>query len=315
MSTKTGTVRTTRRRLRVAADNREPTDTPTALTEGLARLATVLDEAAEQAGWGNPPALVRITAWPAQPITDGFDLGVRPIDDGMSVVEALAGFDAPDEWLALGVVTEGNARHLVDRTAERQRVRCVHIVDRSGASASTLRLQGSDVTVLSGHEPEGRIDDVCRRALGLATAPPRCSSIELWALVWLDRVLSAVGVAEPGSRPRWRAVAELHPAVALVVHDDTHWRGQAADNIVRLGELLAEVHSWPVLRASCAAGEWPVDDVTPAVADWLDDGAFSRWVLGGFPPIEQLAQAACAAVPPSVARRLRGALRGWQLPG
>jgi hypothetical protein len=106
----------------------------------------------------------------------------------------------------------------------------------------------------------------------------------------------------------------LHPAIALVVHDDPQWRGQAADSIIRLGELLAEVHSWPVLRASCAAGEWPVDDVRPSVAAWLDDGAFSRWVVGGFPPIEQLVQAACAALPPSVARRLRGALRGWQLP-
>lgn len=313
MSSNTGAVRTTRRRLQLGADDREPTDTPSALTEGLARLVEVLDAAAEEAGWGNPPALVRITAWPGKPITDGFDLGVRPIDDGMSVVEALAGFTAPDEWLALGVVTEGNARHLVDRTDDRQRVRCVHLVDRSGASASTLRLQGGEVTVLDGHQPEGRIDDVCRRALGLATNPPAHSSIELWTLVWLDRVLAAQGVAEAGAHPRWRAVAELHPAVAMIVHDDPQWRGQAAENIGRLGELLAEVHSWSVLRASCAAGDWPVDDVTPAVAGWLDDGAFSRWVLGGFPPIDQLVQAVSASLPPSVARRVTAAVRGWQL--
>jgi hypothetical protein len=89
MTTNTGTVRTTRRRLRVAADDRDTNDTPTSLSEGLARLAPVLDEAAEQAGWGNPPALVRITAWPSKPIADGFDLGVRPIEDGMSVVKAV----------------------------------------------------------------------------------------------------------------------------------------------------------------------------------------------------------------------------------
>jgi hypothetical protein len=133
-------------------------------------------------------------------------------------------------------------------------------------------------------------------------------------LVWLDRVLAAQAITEAGSRPRWAAVAELHPAIALVVHDDPQRRGKAADSIVRLGELLADVHSWPVLRASCAAGEWPVDDITPAVAAWLDDGAFSRWVVGGFPPIEQLAQGTCAALSPSVARRVRGALRGWHLP-
>src|SRR5437870_3902703 len=98
MSTNANTVRTTRRRLLAAADRRdldEPCTVP-ALSGALSRLVQALDEAAEAAGWGtNPPALVRVTDWPSSPPADGFDLGVRPIDSGQSVVEALTGFVAP----------------------------------------------------------------------------------------------------------------------------------------------------------------------------------------------------------------------------
>src|SRR5688572_9385811 len=162
MSTRAGTIRTTRRRLRVVGadgDDADPGDTPSSLSDALPQLARALDEAAEREGWGQRPALVRVTAWPSEPLIDGFDLGVRPLEDELSVVEALAGFTAPAEWLAVGVVSEGNARHLAE-PSERRRVRCVHLVDRSGASGSTVRLQGDDVTVLSSADedgPSGRI--------------------------------------------------------------------------------------------------------------------------------------------------------------
>jgi hypothetical protein len=312
MSGNSGTVRTTQRRLRAADDHDH---TPTALSDALPRLATALDEAAEHAGWGAPPTLVRITAWPSKPLRDGFDLGVRPLEPELNVVEALAGFTAPPEWLAIGVVTEGNARHLVDPGDEPRRVRCVHLVDRSGASASTLRLQGEEASVLTGadHDPRGRVDDACRRALGLTTRPPEHSSIELWALVWLDRVL-ARAAADAGTRLQWHEVAELHPAIAVLVGDDERWRDRAAEHLTRLGSLLAQVHDWAVLRGACAAGEWPVDDISPLVAEWLDDGSFSRWVTGGFLPIGQLVAAVVELVPPSVARRVRAAIRVWRLP-
>ena len=314
MGSKSGTVRTTRRRLRVT-DVADPPDTAS-LSEALPRLATALDDAAEAAGWGTRPSLVRVTAWPSKPLRDGFDLGIRPLDDDLSVVEALAGFTAPPEWMAIGVVTEGNARHLVERTSERRRVRCVHLVDRTGASASTLRLQGEAPTVFGADDDQGRgrIDDACRRALGLPTAPAERSTIELWGLVWLDRVMAARAADDgTGPPPRWPNIAARHPAVAVLVSDDEEWGVQAADNIVRLGALLADVHSWPVLRSACAAGEWPVDDVPPTVAAWLDDGSFSRWVLGAYPPIAELADAVCELLPPSLRRRLRAVLHTWAL--
>src|SRR4051812_17385259 len=126
MGSKTGSVRTTRRRRRSHEDDVPPDAAP--LGEALPRLATALDDAAEAAGWGARPSLVRVTAWPTHPLDDGFDLGIRPLDGDSSVVEALAGFTAPPEWMALGVVTEGNARHLVDANTAPRRVRCVHLV-------------------------------------------------------------------------------------------------------------------------------------------------------------------------------------------
>ena len=123
MASKTGTARTTRRRLR-STDEPDPPE-PVALSDALPRLASALDEAAEAAGWGGRPSLVRVTAWPSRPVREGFDLGIRPLEDDRSVVEALSGFCAPSEWMAIGVVTEGTARHLVDTTSERRRVRCV----------------------------------------------------------------------------------------------------------------------------------------------------------------------------------------------
>ena len=314
MVSRTGTVRTTRRRLR----NTDELDLPdtASLREALPRLASALDDAAEDAGWGSRPSLIRVTAWPSAPVNEGFDLGIRPLDDGRSVVEALTGFTAPPEWMAIGVVTEGNARHLVDPGTERRRVRCVHLVDRTGTSASVVRLQGDNATVFGpvDEHGRGRIDDVCRRALGLSTDPPERTTIELWALVWLDRVLRARADDDGnGPPPRWSDIAGHHPAVAILRNDDEEWGDEAADNVVRLGSLLADVHSWPVLRAACAAGEWPVDDIPAEAAEWLDDGSFSRWVTGGYPPIEQVAGAVNELLPPSLRRRLRGVLRSWEL--
>jgi hypothetical protein len=309
MSRKPDSVRTTRRRARAA-------DHPSRLTEALGRLVGILDEAAEENGWGSPPALVAIMSWPddADRLDDfAFDFGLRPLDDGMGVVEALAGFEAPSEWAAIGVVTEGNARHLVDPTIERRRVRCVHLVDRSGACASSIRLQGDEPLSLNGNPPpEGRVDDVCRRALGLATAPPDRSTLELWAHVWLERIIEWVDCCGP--HVTWVDVATLHPAAAVLVADDDEWERDAADNLARLGSILADVRSWPVLRAECAAGNWANDEVPTDVAEWLDDGAFSRWVLGGYPPFEPLATAVADAMPPSVRRRFHTVLTTWGLP-
>jgi hypothetical protein len=148
----------------------------------------------------------------------------------------------------------------------------------------------------------------------LPTTPPERSTIELWALVWLDRVVSARAADEAtGPLPQWADIAACHPAVAVLLSDDQEWGAEAAQNLGRLGSLLADVHSWPVLRAACSAGEWPVDDIPPDVAAWLDDGSFSRWVLGGYAPVGELAATVRQALAPSTAKRVAAALQAWEL--
>ena len=80
-----------------------------------------------------------------------------------------------------------------------------------------------------------------------------------------------------------------------------------------LGAVLSKVLGWSVLRADCGAGRWPVDGVPAAVARWLDDGAFGRWVMGGLPPRDQLLTAACELLSPTLGRRVRGVFREWGL--
>ena len=54
-----------------------------------------------------------------------------------------------------------------------------------------------------------------------------------------------------------------------------------------------------------------MEGVAPAVARWLDDGAFARWVVGAHPPLELLMSAACDLLAPSLAQRLDEVVHEW----
>jgi hypothetical protein len=308
MAPKSSTIRTTRRRLHAVGSTDDIAISVTALDEHLAALASMLEE---RTAGDDHPLILRVTA--ARRIDDGIDVGLRPIDDlGGSVVDALACFDAPTSWLAIGVATGGNAYRLDERRDARTRVRLVHLVTRSGATASVMRLAGDQPTVVRANEadgPTGRVDDVCRLALGLPTAPPG-STLELWALAWLERIV-ALGTTEA---PRtWDAVAALHPAVETLVESAPELEEEASARLVRLGRLLSEIQDWPSLRIACGAGHWPTEGVTPAAARWLDDGAFSRWVLGSYPPLRRLNGAVRELLAPPIAARVQSVLREWDL--
>jgi len=101
--------------------------------------------------------------------------------------------------------------------------------------------------------------------------------------------------------------------VRVFAEAEPHLVAEASASLVRLGVLAASVHGWSELRAECVAGRWAVDGVPPAVARWLDDGAFSRWSIGTFPPREVLAVAACELLSPTLAQRVRAVLREWGL--
>lgn len=281
------------------------------LDEHLATLTRVLE--AQAAAAGAAPHIVRVRATGLT--APGIEVGLRPIDDlDASVVDALAGFTAPLDWLAIGVVSGGRAHHVGGHGGHRRpptQVRVAHLVARSGACASAIRLAGDEVVVLTpdtAGPATGRVDDVCRRALGLPTPPP-IPAVHFWALDWLDQLVDADPV--PAT---WAEVAARHVAIASITETDPALAPDAVAQLGRLARRFAEINDWGALRHAYDVLGIRADDLPPAVARWLDDGAFSRWLLDGRPSIDETVAAACARLSPPLARRVRAVLTEWGIP-
>ena len=303
--------RSTRHRTRKRRPRRVVEPASPELEQRLLALASVLEQAAELEGWGAPPQIIRVV--PVRGAPGEVELGIRPTDDGEGVVSTLAGFRAPAHWHVIGVSTEGNGFHTDDTGRHREgpagRVRVVHLVHRSGVSASAMRRQ-DDEPVSTNATPDGRVDDYCRRALGIAAAPPTVSTLELWALQWLDSLLLH-------EADTWSDAVELHPGVALLRNDPSldELGFDPRRDIVNIGRAFANVATWERMRADCIAGRWGSQLVSPPMAAWFDEGSFSRAVLEDWPPIADLAGAALDLLPTPVGRRIGETLTSWQLWG
>jgi len=239
------------------------------LTELVALAATTADHP--------DGAILRVTGDPPEVASWGL-LGQHPLSQ-------LLGLTAPVGWRALGVHCTGRAHQLADhdpptdytfRRTDPVPITFTFLVDRSG-NAATVAISERGWHWLDG--PEGLLGDACRRALGLATAPPPISTTELWLDLWLHVV---VGVASSPERPEpltWADVAGLHPIAGGCYDPDRH-------HVVALAELtqvLAQVWSWPKLRGEpdiLTLGEPPP---SAAIRAWMDDGMFARWLLTQLP--------------------------------
>lgn len=280
-------------------------------TRDLEALARQLDAIAEDVGWDVPPLLVGLTAEGLDDVTPPTPsppaAGTEPVD----LVAALVGFVAPPTWEAMAVVVQGRSWLLDDRSADPRPVRLTHVVDCVGAGASVLRHAG-EAPQPRGDPGEGRLVDACRRALGLPTPPPPDDTTELWALLWMDNLVARVA---RGERPRGLvAAARAHPAIEIVAEHDPHLLDEAIARLVRLGRMLGHQRSWPKLRAACAAGEWPVEDLTADGAAWMDDGMFARWVLADFPPLDEYLDELADLLPEGVVDAIADVLAEWELP-
>ena len=292
-----------------------PLHEPRALPAGgLALLADVADaqleaalaEDASPAAW-----LLRVCAVP-----DEVELGWLALPDGHHPVEELIGFRAPDDWCAIGTAATGTARHL-DAPAATVRVRTVHLVGRDGGWASRWApldlgadAGGADAGVADEPgRPVGRIDDACRRALGLPTPPPPGGTGLLWALRWLDDVIDdATTRCRRRRTVGWADVAALHPAVAALCDGGPADGPPTPRALGQMARQLEEWRDWAFLRQACAAGTHAEPEVPAAVAAWLDEGAFARWVLGSYPELDDLRAAVDAILPAAVARSVEAAL-------
>ena len=271
----------------------------------LDRLVTLLDAAFRDEGWHQPHRLVSLEPDADDP--DGLAFGFRVLPDGAHPLDHLLGFVAPPSWSALGLVCYGwasppDAGGRPSKHPERRRVRVVTLLDRSGDERATATLDDGRVV----DEPGvGTVADALRRCLGVATSPPPVSTAELFAALWLGRVAAAP------SRVTWLEAVRLHPAMeALAVGGH---RPQP-EELVAAGRALHRSLPWGELRLRAAAGRRdPGVEVPADLAAWMDDGMFARWVLGGLPPFPVLLDRCRPRLAPEVLRRLRRALRGWNV--
>ncbi|MBW3615416.1 MAG: hypothetical protein KY439_08940 [Actinobacteria bacterium] len=277
----------------------------------LDRLVTLLDAASIDDGWYQPHRLVMLDADPSDPTV--VLLGQRVLPDGDHPLQHLLGFSAPEQWSALGAVCfgwaapsggadihYGTTSERPGRHPERRRVRVVTLVDRNGDARATAAMDDGTVT---DEAPHGALDDALRRCLGLATPPPPTTTAELFAVMWLQGLLSAPrGIS-------WAEAAERHPAFAWL---RSLGRRPRADDLTTAARALAETLDWPALRATVAR-QREATLLAPELAGWMDDGMFARWILADYPPLPALLEALEVALAPAFLGRVRRTVDEWCL--
>ena len=148
----------------------------------------------------------------------------------------------------------------------------------------------------------GPVVDVGRRALGLATPAERSPPVVLLDAIWVERVLVATLDADIGHRPTWATISALHPLAGAAL----------TPSMLRDRRLSLGVEWSPFRRRATGFDTaWP--DLSPSLAEWLDDGSFARWVLGELPPttplLGDLAELLDEAVVADIDEALSGAPR------
>ena len=244
---------------------------------------------------------------------NGSPTWVRVFEDpgsasGMSVdstgdTAGLMGWTAPPHCLAVGTVATGTLRSLPDAAAM-TRVRMCCVVGRDGGVGWTLQPPGA--ASCSSPPDAGRVLDCLRRCLGLPTPAPESTSGRLQAAAWVASVLDeALRSAGPLT---WADVARLHPLARLLA--GTLPGPGAPAEVGPLGDLIrsaANAWSWEEMRTEAARGNL-AGLVDAGLAEWMDEGMFSRWLLELIPSTEPMLAALEPCLTPSAALRLAGAL-------
>ena len=225
----------------------------------------------------------------------------------------LVGWVAPPECVAVALVATGRA-HVTDDGAGRAerfardeaRVRLCCVVSRSGRVGWTMTgFRGRTETAAP---TEGRLLDALKRCFALPTSPPDTPAAELHAAAWAASILEQA--VESDRQLTWSDVAQAHPLARLLRGDlpstpDNPREG--SDDLADLVRIAANAWSRQEIRAQACDGNLRAL-VHPAVAAWMDEGMFSRWMLGRVPPLDQLTGALRAYLTPSAADRLESAL-------
>lgn len=273
---------------------------PHSVGEVLARLAPLLSDACASSGTDFAVGVCLDTR-------GTIDLATKPSSPGVRLFDSIAGFLAPPEWQAFGVVGQGRARWLHPGSqggaGEPQPSELVvaHLRARDGTVVTTFGPPGGPYEANSG-APAGLLLDACLRVLSLPTPTAPYTPLEYFARSWL---------AALGQRPcttEWSAVARAFPG------GGPHGRlGSGPIELADHGRLVALTHGWDDLRRACADGHLPDTEVAPQVAAWMDDHMFARWVCEGPHRFDQLADETLARLAAPVARKVSWVLRAWGL--
>jgi hypothetical protein len=231
-------------------------------------------------------------------------------------LERLMGWTAPANCLVVGIAAGGQIRQLqrhelpASGTADPDpdasiptsgRAQTVCVLDRQGRwSGRTSFPDGSTLE----HAPEaGRLPDALRRCFGLATAPPKVSSSELLQRMWLGKIAAAASGGAVALS--WDQVRRLHPAADALKAAGA----PLSDELIDAGIKVApDAWTWKQIRAQAAEGGWDQALIPANLADWMDEGMFSRWVLEGTRTASELLEAVLPWMAPSAKRRLRRAV-------
>ena len=170
------------------------------------------------------------------------------------------------------------------------RTRTTALVTRGGAMASGFRMAGGgEFELIPGGV--GMIPDALKRAVGVPTAPP-----EVPFVGWVARMLLLLIIGDDGSRGHRKVPwCQLRPSL------ERH-------------TVLADDGSWEAFRSVAAKRPDVIADLTPEIAAWMDEGMFSRWVIGGMPSYDHLLEEGRKASTPEAFTQVRRQLKAWGLP-
>ncbi|HWE57488.1 MAG TPA: hypothetical protein VG435_18420 [Acidimicrobiales bacterium] len=216
----------------------------------------------------------------------------------------LFGCRVPARFGAVAVVATGRLRAIDDAHEPPAELRSgfaggltlACVVDRAGSVGSHIRLP--DGGLIGTHPQAGMMMDTLRRSLGLPTAPPPESVVRVHLLHWMEAIIDAPA----GHRLGWEAVLAAYPWIS-------HFSFADADEAELMIQAMIWVHGWSSLRTRVAAGVDECEDLSPADADWMDDGMFARWILDFTPPIDPLVARAVRVATPAAGHRLRAFVR------
>jgi hypothetical protein len=276
-------------------------------------LQQLIDDLDRDRDFDSPPVIATLYASGERDIDrlDGADtapvdllLGWRAPRDCTAVAAAVTAWAVDRDAVRGGYPDRGWERH-PDNASERcpdgERLIAVMAFSRGGLELGRLRCEcgHSDEQV-----PEGVGPDCLRRAVGRPTRPPASGTGPLFSALWLDQVLDLA--SRTRSPLTWARVARAHPAMQLF---EQCGERLPVPSFVGVAQAMANVLDWGQVRYEIVERAWLNAVCRPEVAEWMDDGMLSRWLLSAWPSVEELAAGVSEALDPPLARRVRAALR------